>query len=145
MKRGSGNKILIVIFIFLTGFYFCEHIDDEDDLLIIKNGLGERLMNLETFVDNKKIKRSAKMKTSKRNRKKKKGKGKGKKGNKGKNPKAKGFSCKKKKLAPKCINKKFTNKIKAVEKNLRGFKFTERFINKICESGNFIQTAIIKT
>ena len=109
MTRASGNKMFVIIFIFLTGLYFCENNDDENDLLITRNGSGERLMDSETFVDNKKIKRSDEMKISKRKPKKKIGKGK--KGKKGKKPKTKKFSCKKRKLAPKCINKKFTKSV----------------------------------
>ena len=92
MTRASGNKMFVIIFIFLTGLYFCENNDDENDLLITRNGSGERLMDSETFVENDKIKRSAEMQTSERKRKKKQGNGK-----KGKKPKDKRVFLKKRK------------------------------------------------
>ena len=98
MTRVFANKIIVIVFIFLTGLYYCQDIDDENYLHITNKVSGERLMDSETFVANEKIKRSAEMQTSERKRKKKQGKGKGK---KGKKPKNKGFSCKKEKVRTK--------------------------------------------
>ena len=141
MTRVSANKMHIFILIFLTGLYYCEDIDDENDLLVSKKGSGERLMDSQTFVENDRIKRSAAMHPRKRKQKGKKGTRK-----KGKKLKTKKFSCRKKKLAPKCINKKFTNKIKAVEKKLRGLNSIKGLSNKIAkiETSSKQQTSKLK-
>ena len=106
MLRLPASLFALCLLIYAT-LSFCDDSDDTNQMMSTRQqDSGDRNGSLKFEPDIVRIQRSAKR-----------GKGKGK---KGKNKPNKGKSCKKKKLTPVCLNKKFTNKIKAIEKKIQG-------------------------